>query len=90
MEPVGTQQRKQNRIFLCMSVLFFVNWAWYCVHVIRTWQSMDQRMHLDSSSLAVFSFGLWQLLLKERASGLAMMMAAFAFAAASNLALHLF
>jgi hypothetical protein len=51
---------------------------------------MDQRMHLDSSSLAVFSFGLWQLLFKERASGLAMMMAAFAFAAASNLALHLF
>jgi hypothetical protein len=60
------------------------------LHLVKTWPSMDPRMHLDSSSLATFSFGLLVFLLKERASGWSMMMAAFAFIAAVNLALHMF
>jgi hypothetical protein len=90
MEPKEFRHRKQQRIFLCMSILFFINWTWYCLHLITTWRTMNQYMHLDSSSLAVFSLGLWQLLLKERVSGFAMMMATFAFAAATNLILHMF
>lgn len=90
MKTEVLQQWKQKRIFLCMSALFFVYWTLYCVHVIKTWQGMDQRMHMDSSGLAVFSFGLWAILFKERASGFAMMMAAFAFVAAARLLLHAF
>lgn len=87
MEHSDLQTRKQERIFWVMSVLFFVYWAWYSIHVIGTWRTMSPRAHLDSSGLSVFSFGLWLMLFREKANGYTMMMAAFAFIAAARLLL---
>jgi hypothetical protein len=90
MESKATHAWEQKRMFIVMSVLFLVYWLMYLAHLVKTWPSMDPRMHLDSSSLATFSFGLLMILLREKASGWAMMFATFAFIAAANLVLHMF
>jgi uncharacterized membrane protein YeiH len=81
---------KQKYMFVAMSVLYFVYWLWFCIHLIRRWHSMDHSLHLDTLGLAIFSLGLWVLLRGEKASGFAMTMACFIFIAASRLAFHLF
>jgi hypothetical protein len=81
---------KQKYMFVAMSVLYFVYWLWFCIHLIRRWQSMDHNLHRDTLGMAIFSLGLWMLLRGDRVSGFAMAMACFFFIAASRLALHLF
>lgn len=82
--------RAYRNMFIVASALFIVEWAFYCVHLFRHWQSIDASLRTDASSLAMFAAALWIFLVRERSSGFTMVMLLMVFGAAWQLAIHLF
>jgi hypothetical protein len=90
MGPGEHNSWKQKQLFIVVSVLYFVYWVIFCVHLARRWQSMDQNIHKDALGIPIYSLALWTLLQREKASGFTLVAACFVLIAATGLAFHLF
>lgn len=80
--------RPYARLFIFMSVLFFIDWGSYCIQLWRMWHRMDRSIQVDSIGFAMLFCALWVFMFRERSSGLAFTVAAFAFAAAARTLVH--
>jgi hypothetical protein len=88
MEPVVGETRQQGRVFLIVSFLFFGDLLLFCIHLARSWQSLDHSLQSEASCLAIASLVLWLQLRSEKASGFTITMAFAVLLMATQLALH--